>query len=56
MHLDDVKKTTFKIFMENFYYTVIPFELKNVESTYQRNMTVIFHDIICVCLEDYVDD
>ena len=52
----DAKKTAFKTPMGNFYYTVMPFELKNAGVTYQRAMTAIFHDIMHQELEDYVDD
>ena len=34
----------------------MPFGLKNVGATYQRAMTVIFHDIMHKEIEDYVDD
>ena len=52
----DAEKTTFKTPMGNFYYTVMPFGLKNVGATYQRAMTAIFHDMMQQELEDYVDD
>ena len=52
----DAEKTTFRTPMGNFYYTVMPFELKNVGTTYQRAMTAIFHDMMHQELEDYVDD
>ena len=52
----DVEKTAFRTPMGNFYYTVIPFGLKNVGTTYQRAMTAIFHDMMHQELEDYVDD
>ena len=42
--------------MRNFYYTVMPFGLKNAGATYQRAMTAIFHDMMHQELEDYVDD
>ena len=32
------------------------FGLKNVGSTYQRAMTTIFHDMMHIFMEDYVDD
>jgi hypothetical protein len=35
---------------------MIPFRLKNVGATYQRAMTLIFHDYIHKNLEDYLDD
>ena len=37
----DAEKTTFKTAIGNFYYTVMPFGLKNVGTTYQRMMTTI---------------
>ena len=50
------EKTAFRTPMGNFYYTVMPFRLKNAGATYQRVMTVIFHDIMHQELKDYVDD
>ena len=52
----DAEKTTFKTPMGNFYYTVMPFGLKNAGATYQQAMTAIFHDMMHQELEDYVDD
>ena len=52
----DAEKTTFRTPMGNFYYTVMPFRLKNAGATYQRAMTAIFHDMMHQELEDYVDD
>ena len=52
----DAEKTAFKTPMGNFYYTVMPFRLKNAGATYQRAMTAIFHDMMHQELEDYVDD
>ena len=34
----------------------MPFDLKNARATYQRAMTVIFHDMMHEEIEDYVDD
>ena len=34
----------------------MPFGLKNVGATYQREMTTIFHDMMHKNMEDYVDD
>ena len=42
----DAEKTAFKTPMGNFYYTVMPFGLKNAGATYQRVMTAIFHDMM----------
>ena len=34
----------------------MPFGLKNVGATYQHAMTTIFHDLLHIIMEDYVDD
>ena len=52
----DVEKNAFRIPIGNFYYTVMPFRLKNASATYQRTMTTIFHDMMHQEIEDYVDD
>ncbi|XP_025703913.1 uncharacterized protein [Arachis hypogaea] len=52
----DKVKTAFRTPVGNFYYTVMPFGLKNAGATYQRAMTAIFHDIMHDFVEDYVDD
>ena len=46
MALKDAEKTTFRTPIDNFYYTMMPFGLKNAGATYQRTMTAIFHDIM----------
>ena len=51
----DVEKTAFRTPMDNFYYIVMPFGLKNAGATYQRAMMAIFHDMMHQELEDYVD-
>ena len=56
MAAKDAEKTTFKTPIGNFYYTVMPFGLKNVGATYQRTMTAIFHDMMHNKMENYVDD
>lgn len=38
------------------FLTVLPFGLKNADATYKLAMTSIFHDMLCDCLEDFVDD
>ena len=50
----DAEKTAFRTPMGNFYYTVMPFGLKNASATYQWAMTAIFHDMMHKELEDYV--
>uniref|UniRef100_A0A2N9J1X6 RNA-directed DNA polymerase n=1 Tax=Fagus sylvatica TaxID=28930 RepID=A0A2N9J1X6_FAGSY len=56
MSTRDAEKTAFRTPIGNFYYTVIPFGLKNVDATYQRTMTAMFHDMMHKEIEDYVDD
>lgn len=52
----DVEKTTFKTPIVNFYYTVLPFGLKNSGATYQQIMTAIFHGMMHHEIENFVDD
>ena len=56
MAVKDAEKTAFRTPIGNFYYTVMPFGLKNAGATYQRTMTAIFHDMMHEEMEDYVDD
>jgi len=51
----DAKKSTFRTPIDNFYYTMMPFGLKNASATYQCTMTTIFHDMMHRELEDYMD-
>ena len=39
-----------------YYYVVMTFGLKNVGATYQHAMMAIFHDMIHIDMEVYVDD
>uniref|UniRef100_A0A2N9H7S0 RNA-directed DNA polymerase n=1 Tax=Fagus sylvatica TaxID=28930 RepID=A0A2N9H7S0_FAGSY len=55
-HAMDAEKTAFRTPIGNFYYTVMPFGLKNAGATYQRTMTAMFHDMMHREIEDYVDD
>ena len=52
----DAEKTAFRTAICNFYYTVMPFRLKNASATYQQTMTAIFHDMMDQELEEYIDD
>ena len=52
----DAEKIAFRTIIGNFYYTVMPFGLKNVRATYQRTMTAIFHDMMHKEMKDYVDE
>jgi hypothetical protein len=56
MSTKDAEKTAFRTPIGNFYYTVIPFGLKNADTIYQRTMTAMFHDMMHKEIEDYVDD
>jgi ribonuclease HI len=56
MSTRDAEKTAFRTPIGNFYYTVMPFGLKNADATYQRTMTAMFHDMMHKEIEDYVDD
>ena len=40
----DAEKIALRTPIGNFYYTVMPFGLKNAGATYQRTMTAIFYD------------
>lgn len=53
---EDQHKMTFTTPWGTFCYQVIPFGLKNAGTTYQDAMTTIFHDLLHVIMEDYVDD
>ena len=52
----DAEKIAFRMPIGNFYYTVMPFGLKNAGATNQRTMTAMFHDMMHHEIEDYVDD
>ena len=53
---EDMKKTTFIIEWGTYCYSVMPFGLKNVGTTYQRAATTLFHDIMHKDVEVYIDD
>ena len=56
MAAKDAEKIAFRILIGNFYYTAMPFGLKNAGATYQQTMIAIFHDMMHKEMEDYVDD
>ena len=56
MDEEDVEKTAFITPWGVYHYRVMPFGLKNVDATYMRAMTTIFHDMIHKEIEVYVDD
>ena len=53
---DDEKHTSFRTPLGVYYYTVMPFGLKNAGATYQRAMNVIFYEHMHKTVECYVDD
>ena len=55
---EDMYKTAFRCpgFLGLFEWTVMTFGLKNAGATYQRAMNLIFHDLLGVILEVYIDD
>ena len=54
--LEGQEKTTFTCAWGTFSWNVMHFGLKNVGATYQRAITIIFHDMMHKKMEDYVDD
>jgi hypothetical protein len=55
---EDMSKMTFYCpgFIGLFKWVVTTFGLKNVGATYQRAMNLIFHDLLGIILEIYIDD
>ena len=53
---EDQEKTAFISLDANYYYTVMPFGLKNAGATYQRMITRMFRDKIGRTVEVYIDD
>ena len=53
--LDDQKKTAFVTPIRNYHYKVMPFNLKNARSTYQRIMTRMFKSQLGKNIEIYID-
>jgi hypothetical protein len=55
---EGVSKTAFICpgFVGLFEWVVITLGLKNVGATYQRTMNWIFHDLLGIILEVYIDD
>ena len=54
--LEDQEKIVFVTPIGNYHYNVMPFELKNVGSTYQRMMTRIFEPQLGKNIEVYIDN
>jgi hypothetical protein len=55
---EDISKTAFICpgFVGLFEWIVMTFGLKNVGATYQRAMYLIFHDLLGIIVEVYIDD
>jgi hypothetical protein len=55
---EDISKTAFRClgYVGLFKWVVMTFRLKNVGATYQRAMNLIFHNLLGVMLEVYIDD
>ena len=56
MALDDQEKIAFVTSVGNYHYKVMPFGLKNAQSTYQRMMTKIFEPQLGKNVKVYIDD
>ena len=54
--LDDQEKTAFVTPTGNYHYKVMPFDLKNAGSTYQRMMTKMFEPQLGRTIEVYIND
>ncbi|GKA04912.1 putative nucleotidyltransferase, ribonuclease H [Tanacetum coccineum] len=54
--LEDQEKTTFTCPYGTFAYKRMPFRLCNAPATFQRCMTVIFHELIEDSMEVFMDD
>ena len=53
---DDQEKTAFVTPIGNYHYKVMPFDLKNAGSTYQRMMTKMFESQLGRSIQVYIDD
>jgi hypothetical protein len=55
---EDVSKTAFHYprFVGLFKWVIMTFGLKNAGATYHRAMNLIFHDLLRVLMEVYIDD
>ena len=55
---EDASKTVFRClgFIGLFEWVIMTFGLKNAGAMYQRAMNLIFHDLLRVLMEVYIDD
>jgi len=51
-----MNKTAFITDDANYFYRVMPFDLKNAGATYQQLMDIVFSHLMGQCVEVYVDD
>ena len=56
MHKDDQERTAFMTDKGIYCYKVMPFGLKNVGSTYQRLVNMMFKEHLGRTMEEYIDD
>ena len=56
MDPEHIEKTSFITEWGTYYYRVMPFGLKNEGATYQRAATTLFHDMMHIDVEVYVDN
>jgi hypothetical protein len=58
MAKEDVSKAAFRSlgFIILFKWVIMNFGLKNAGATYQRAMNIIFHDLLGVLMDVYIDD
>lgn len=56
MDENDAYDTSFRTPRGNYYYTVMPFGLKNASATYQRAMSIVFEGMVHETVECYIDD
>ena len=58
MDEDDIPKTIFRCLgaIGLYEWVVMTFSLKNAGATYQRAMNYIFHKLIGIIVEIYIDD
>ena len=54
--LEDQENTAFVTPTGNYHYKVMPFDLKNTRSTYQKMMTKMFEPQLGKNIEVYIDD
>ena len=52
----DEEHTSFITDRDLYYYKPMPFGLKNVEATYQRQVNMMFKDLIGKSMKVYMDD